>query len=76
MLVDCLDRADGARFVWLVSQSAEPLTVTPEVAGGGAPGDLDTDAPSTEAAMALKTLVIVCPAAGWVRRSAGGRWRG
>jgi hypothetical protein len=30
VLVDCLDRDDGARFVWLVSQSPEPLTVTPE----------------------------------------------
>jgi endo-1,4-beta-mannosidase len=30
VLVDCLDRDDGARFVWLVSQSPEPLTVTPD----------------------------------------------
>jgi endo-1,4-beta-mannosidase len=44
VLVDCLDRADGARFAWFVSQAAEPLAVTPEVAGGAALRDLDTGA--------------------------------
>lgn len=47
VLVDCLDRADGARFAWFVSQSAEPLTVTPEVAGGAALREVGTGAPVT-----------------------------
>ncbi|MEJ3748868.1 cellulase family glycosylhydrolase [Actinomycetes bacterium KLBMP 9797] len=47
VLVDWLDRADGARFAWLVSQSAEPLTVTPETASGSAPRDLESGAEAT-----------------------------
>jgi endo-1,4-beta-mannosidase len=33
VLVDALDRADGTRFVWLVSQHPEPLAVRPIAAG-------------------------------------------
>jgi hypothetical protein len=44
VLVDCLERSDGQRFVWLISQSDAPLTVTPR-AGSGLPlHDLDTGA--------------------------------
>jgi endo-1,4-beta-mannosidase len=32
--VDILVRADGARFVWLVSQSAEPVEAKPQLAAG------------------------------------------
>ena len=31
---DVLVRSDGKRFAWLVSQSAEPLTVTPRLGSG------------------------------------------
>jgi len=31
---DLIDRSDGARFAWLVSQADEPLTVKPELAPG------------------------------------------
>lgn len=31
---DVLVRSDGARFVWLVSQASEPVTVKPELAPG------------------------------------------
>jgi endo-1,4-beta-mannosidase len=34
VLVDCLDRDDGLRFVWLVSQADTPLTVTPRTHTG------------------------------------------
>ncbi|MBO0870482.1 MAG: cellulase family glycosylhydrolase [Micromonosporaceae bacterium] len=42
VLVDCLDRDDGARFVWLVSQTGAPLAVTPRAAGGQPLHDLET----------------------------------
>jgi endo-1,4-beta-mannosidase len=34
VLVSELVRADGARLIWFVSESAEPLTVTPVTSGG------------------------------------------
>jgi len=34
VLVDCLDRDDGIRFVWLVSQAGTPVTVTPRTHTG------------------------------------------
>jgi endo-1,4-beta-mannosidase len=43
VLVDCLDRDDGTRFVWLVSQSPEPLTVAPRTRTGSPLHDLHGD---------------------------------
>jgi hypothetical protein len=34
VLADCLDRDDGTRFVWLVSQAPAPVTVTPRTHTG------------------------------------------
>ncbi|HKS99255.1 MAG TPA: beta-mannosidase, partial [Rugosimonospora sp.] len=34
VLVDCLDRDDGTRFVWLVSQASTPVAVTPRTQTG------------------------------------------
>src|ERR1022692_3996800 len=31
---DVMVRSDGARFAWLVSQAAEPVTVKPQLAAG------------------------------------------
>jgi endo-1,4-beta-mannosidase len=44
VLVDCLDRDDGTRFVWLISQSPAPLTVTPRTRDGSTLQDLHTEA--------------------------------
>ena len=46
---DVMVRSDGARFAWLVSQAAEPVTVKPQLAAGlrlcalGGPATGDTD---------------------------------
>ncbi|HLL68508.1 MAG TPA: cellulase family glycosylhydrolase [Micromonosporaceae bacterium] len=45
VLVDCLDREDGVRFVWLVSQSASPLTITPRSYAASDLVDLHTGEP-------------------------------
>ena len=44
VLVDCLDRDDAQRFVWLVSQADDELTVTPRAASGLPLYDLETGA--------------------------------
>lgn len=44
VLADCLDRSDGQRFVWLISQADAEVTVAPRAASGHALYDLDTDA--------------------------------
>jgi endo-1,4-beta-mannosidase len=38
---DVLVRSDGARFVWLVSQATEPVTVKPQLAAGSRLATLD-----------------------------------
>lgn len=49
--VDGLVRDDGARFVWFVSASPEPLTVTPALPAGARLVDLDVGAPAEVVAL-------------------------
>ncbi|HKT05157.1 MAG TPA: cellulase family glycosylhydrolase [Rugosimonospora sp.] len=44
VLVDSLDRDDGARFVWLISQSPVPVTVSPVTPTGSPLHELHTTA--------------------------------
>jgi endo-1,4-beta-mannosidase len=44
VLVDSLDRDDGGRFVWLISQSPLPVTVTPRTPTGSPLHELHTGA--------------------------------
>ncbi len=44
VLVDSLDRDDGTRFIWLISQSPVPLTVTPRTSTGSPLHELHTAA--------------------------------
>jgi endo-1,4-beta-mannosidase len=44
VLVDSLDRDDGRRFVWLISQSPLPVTVTPRTPTGSLMHELHTGA--------------------------------
>ena len=52
VLVDCLDRDDGTRFVWLVSQAPTPVTVAPRTQTGDPLLDLRTGAPTSTVELA------------------------
>ncbi|GGS99351.1 cellulase family glycosylhydrolase [Streptomyces griseoviridis] len=54
---DLLEHEDGRRFVWLVSQSSEELTVRPEVAG--VLRDLATGAPVAEVRLAPYGVAVL-----------------
>lgn len=62
VFVDGLVHDDGRRFVWFVSQSADPLTLTPILAGGGTLRDVLTGATGTEVEVApfgVRVLQVV-----------------
>jgi endo-1,4-beta-mannosidase len=56
--VDGLEHEDGRRFVWFVSQSDQPLTVTPRLAAGGTLVDVDGSPTSPEIELAPFGVVV------------------
>jgi endo-1,4-beta-mannosidase len=60
VLVDCLDRDDGTRFVWLISQSLSPLTVTPRTRTGSPLHDLHTGAEVSTVELSAFGVVVLC----------------